>query len=326
MLLFKKGHSKLTKKWVNEPIQKITFFDGNLQYNSAKMIKRNFQDLSVIIPVYNEEKTIGKVLEKLIQSVRCHEVIVVDDGSTDQTVSIASDYPVKIFRHATNKGYGAALKTGIRKASGQKIVILDSDGQHNPADIPALYDALENCDMVIGERDIRTSQDRSRALGKKIIRLVGEYLVEQPLPDYNSGFRAFKRNLMMEILHLLPNGFSFSTTSTLAFLKEGYIVGTVPIQSYAREGRKSTVHFFRDGTKTLLLILRIIMLFNPLKIFVPVSMFVVLAGLGFGTYGYIAFSRFSNSAVMITLMGVIMFFIGLLADQIAMLNRRKPLV
>ena len=290
------------------------------------MTIKNLEDLSVIIPAYNEEETIGKVLGELFRSVRCHEVIVVDDGSTDKTFAVASAFPVKVIRHRTNKGYGAALKTGLRKASGEKILILDSDGQHDPADISALYDALEDFDMVIGERDIHTPQDRSRTMGKKLIRLIGEYLVEQPLPDFNSGFRAFKRNYMLGILHLLPNGFSFSTTSTLAFLKEGYTIGTVPIKSFVRAGRKSTVRFFHDGTKTLLLILRIIMLFNPLKIFAPVSLFLILGGLGFGIYGYLAFSRFSNSAVMITLMGMMMFFIGLLADQIAMLNRRNPLI
>jgi len=283
-------------------------------------------DLSVVIPAYNEEATLAKVLEELIRSVQCHEIIVVDDGSTDQTFSVASAFPVKVFRHSVNKGYGAALKTGIRKATGKKILILDSDGQHHPKDIPALYHALNSFDMVIGERNKNTPQDRTRSLGKKIIRIVGEYLVEQPLPDFNSGFRIFDRTLMLGILHLLPNGFSFSTTSTLAFLKEGYSVGTVPIQSFIREGRKSTVRFFRDGAKTILLILRIIMLFNPLKIFAPVSILLILCGLGFGIYGYIFFSRFSNSAVLVTLMGVMMFFIGLLADQIAMLNRRNPLL
>lgn len=284
-----------------------------------------FSDLSVIIPAYNEEHTIGRVLEELTRSMTFHEILVVDDGSTDNTSLIAAKFPVKLLRHHVNKGYGAALKTGIRKATGTKILILDSDGQHNPLDIPLLYNKLSEHDMVIGERDKNIPQNRSRSFGKKFIRLVGEYLVEQPLPDFNSGFRAFDKNLMLGILHLLPNGFSFSTTSTLAFLKEGFSIGTVTVQPRNREGRKSTVRFFRDGSKTILLILRIIMLFNPLKIFAPFSIFLILVGLGFGTYGYLAFSRFSNSAVMITLMGVMMFFIGLLADQISMLNRRNPM-
>jgi len=136
-----------------------------LQHNKAKHDHKNLQDLSVIIPACNEEETIGKVLGELFSSGRCYEVIVVDDGSTDQTFVVASAFPVKVIRHRTNKGYGAALKTGLRKAPGVKNLILDSDGQHDSADISAVYDALEDFDMVIGERDLHTPQDRSRTVG-----------------------------------------------------------------------------------------------------------------------------------------------------------------
>jgi len=175
--------------------------------------------------------------------------------------------------------------------------------------------------MVIGERSEDSYQVKNRKSGKKIIRIVGEYLVEQKLPDYNSGFRGFNRQIISDMLHLMPNGFSFSTTSTLAFLKEGYTIGTFPIKVSERVGRQSNVKFAKDGT--MLLIMRIIMLFNPLKIFIPASFIAVFIGIAFGTYGYFIAGRFSNSAIILTMLGMFLFFIGLIADQIAMLNRKR---
>lgn len=252
-----------------------------------------------------------------------YEVIYVDDGSTDNTLGIIREFPVKCYRHNTNKGYGAALKTGIRKAKGEKVVILDSDGQHDPKYIGTLIAMLHEYDMVIGERTADSFQVKSRKNGKRIIRMVGEHLVEQPLPDYNSGFRGFDRKLITELLHIMPNGFSFSTTSTLAFLKEGYTVGTFPIVVHERKGRNSNVKFLKDGSKTMLLLLRIIMLFNPLKIFFPASALVFALGMTWGVLGYMIASRFPNSAMLLVIMGMFIFFFGLLADQIALLNRTK---
>jgi len=225
--------------------------------------------VSIVVPAYNEEEGIEKGLSRLI-GMKLHEtceVIYVDDGSTDRTFEIIKKYPVKCFRHKINKGYGAALKTGIRKAKGEKVVILDSDGQHDPVYLETLIGMLGDYDMVIGERTADSHHVKSRQGGKWLIRKVGEHLVDQELPDYNSGFRGFDRKLISEMLHIMPNGFSFSTTSTLAFLKEGYSIGTFPIVVGERVGRSSNVKFFKDGSKTLLLLLRIIMLFNPLKIF-----------------------------------------------------------
>ncbi|MFZ4463145.1 MAG: glycosyltransferase family 2 protein [Bacteroidales bacterium] len=281
--------------------------------------------ISIVIPAFNEEKGIRPGLERIIEMGfhEKYEVIYIDDGSTDDTFKIISQYPVKCYRHFVNKGYGAALKTGIRKAKGDKIVILDSDGQHDPKYIDQLISMLENYDMVIGERTDDSFQVKRRQKGKKLIRLVGEHLVEQKLPDYNSGFRGFDRKLISEMLHIMPNGFSFSTTSTLAFLKEGYTIGTFPIVVEERVGRSSNVKFVKDGSKTMLLLIRIIMLFNPLKIFFPASVWMLLIGSGWGVAGYFIAGRFPNSAVLVVIMGMFIFFIGLLADQIALLNRAK---
>ncbi|HZK08397.1 MAG TPA: glycosyltransferase family 2 protein [Bacteroidales bacterium] len=281
--------------------------------------------ISVIVPAYNEADAIRFALERFVELGyhEKYELIYINDGSLDDTAMIIAEYPVKLYNHNVNKGYGAALKTGIRKAHGEKIVILDSDGQHDPKYIEQLIDLLADHDMVIGERDTDSHQVKNRQTGKKIIRKVGEFLVEQKLPDYNSGFRGFDRELIKEMLHLMPNGFSFSTTSTLAFLKEGYTIATFPISVTERIGRKSNVKMVKDGSKTMLLLLRIIMLFNPLKIFFPLSLITAALGMTWGIVGYFIAERFPNSAIVILVFGIIMFFIGLLADQIAMLNRAK---
>lgn len=279
---------------------------------------------SIIIPVYNEDKGIGILLEKMT-GMKLHEtfeIIVVNDGSTDNSLEVIRQYPVKVFSHTVNKGYGAALKTGIRKAGGAKVIILDSDGQHDPAQIREIAGMLDDHEMVIGTRNKDSFQVKTRQVGKKVIRWVGEYLVEQKLPDYNSGYRGFQRELIHSMLHMMPNGFSFSTTSTLAFLKEGYSIGTIPIKVEERVGRLSNVKFFKDGAKTIMLILRIIMLFNPLKIFFPASFVFTILGVLYGIYGYIIAERFSNGAIVMVILGMFLFFIGLVADQISIMNRR----
>jgi glycosyltransferase involved in cell wall biosynthesis len=280
--------------------------------------------ITVIIPAYNEAEGIKGLLEKILAAgyQKEYEIIIVDDGSSDDTGAIARSFPVRVIRHSSNKGYGASLKTGIRKAHGDKIVILDSDGQHDPAQIPLFVSLLDEYELVIGTRDIESFQVRTRQVGKRLIRWVGEYMVEQKLPDYNSGYRGFNKELIKGMLHIMPNGFSFSTTSTLAFLKEGYSIGTIPIRVRERMGRSSNVKFFKDGAKTLMLILRIIMLFNPLKIFFPASFFITAAGIVYGIYGYVIVERFSNGAIVLTILGMFLFFIGLVADQISIMNRR----
>jgi glycosyltransferase involved in cell wall biosynthesis len=285
----------------------------------------NDPQTSVIVPVYNEEDAVRISLDR-IRDLKLHEkyeFLYIDDGSEDSTYDVIREYPVKTIRHTANKGYGAALKSGIRHASGAKLIIMDGDGQHDPKYIGEIDSLLEDYDMVIGERTAGSHQVKRRKAGKKIIRKVGELLVEQKLPDYNSGYRGFHTEQIRTMLHIMPNGFSFSTTSTLAYLKEGFNIATLPIEVSKRIGRKSNVRPVKDGTKTFMLIFRIIMLFNPLKIFLPASITIFLAGFGFGLYGYLTFDRFSNGAMVLTVLGMFLFFIGLLADQIAILNRMK---
>lgn len=280
---------------------------------------------TVIIPAFNEEEGISGLLETLKEQELFdkYNFIVVDDGSTDQTAAVAGKYPVKVIRHAVNKGYGASLKTGIRKASTPYVITMDSDGQHNPVYLATIVDLLHEYDMVIGERSATSFQVKSRKSGKWLIRKTGEMLVDQELPDYNSGLRGFHRELILNLLHLMPNGFSFSTTSTLAFLKEGFNIATFPIEVTERVGRASSVKFIKDGSKTFLLLFRIIMLFNPLKVFFPASLLFTVAGILWGVNGYLFFGRFPNSGIILITLGMFMFFFGLLADQISLLNRKK---
>ena len=281
--------------------------------------------LTVVIPVFNEEGAIGATLESLIahRVTDIAEVIVVNDGSTDGTAGIVRKYPVTLLQHPVNKGYGAALKTGIRHSRSENVIIMDSDGQHSAQELLQIHDALARYPMVIGERTSESHQVESRKFGKWIIRVVGERLVEQKLPDFNSGFRGFKRRHIAALLHLMPNGFSFSTTSTLAFLKLGHVIGTVPIHVTPRVGRKSSVRPLKDGTKTLMLMLRIIMLFNPLKIFFPMSVGVGACGALLGLYDVLTGHRVSNGSVVLMVFAMFLFFFGLLADQVSMLNLRE---
>ncbi len=282
------------------------------------------KDISIVVPAFNEENAISHSLDNFV-AMGLHEkyeIIYVNDGSDDHTAGIIKKYPVKLVNHNVNKGYGAALKTGIRRATGKKVVILDSDGQHDPKYLEKLISMLNDHDMVIGERESGSHQEKRRHKGKKLIKKIGEFLVEQELPDYNSGFRGFDREIILSMLHMMPNGFSFSTTSTMAFLKDGYTIGTFPIHVDERVGRKSNVKFAKDGSKTILLLFRIIMLFNPLKIFFPTSIITFIIGIVWGITGFFIAGKFPNSAILISIMGMFLFFIGLVADQIAILNRR----
>ncbi len=287
--------------------------------------RQDQQNTTIIIPAYNEAGALENML-KVVQDEGLFEkyaFLVVDDGSTDGTGEVARKFPLTVVRHSQNRGYGAALKTGVREAKTDRILFMDSDGQHDPREIHKIAEALDSADLVIGERDETSFQVANRKLGKRIIRWVAEYLLEQKIPDYNSGFRGMKRHQLMGMLHILPNGFSLSTTTTLAYIKHGYEVRTVPIHVTAREGRASTVKFFRDGGRTLLLICRIVMLFNPMKMFLPASLGASAVGVLWSLLGIIRYGRMPNTGTLLIMLGMLLFFIGLLADQVSMLNLRE---
>lgn len=282
--------------------------------------------ISIIIPAFNEEKAIFFLLDQIKKQKLYlrHEIIVIDDGSTDETANVVKKYPVKLISHSTNKGYGASLKTGIRYAQGKFIITLDGDGQHSVKYLSKATSLLKKgFPIVIGVRDKSSIQDHSRLLGKKIIKIVAQYLVDEKLPDFNSGYRGFRTSVIKSMLHLMPNGFSFSTTSTLTFVKHGYDIGYFPIKTNTRKGRPSTVLFIKDGVNTVMLLIRLIMLFNPLKIFLPTSIITGIFGLSWGVYGFVNGPRVPNSATVITVFSMLLFFFGLLADQVSLLNLKE---
>jgi len=284
----------------------------------------NGKKVSAIVPAYNEEAGLAVLLPKLIELDGIDEVIVVDDGSSDGTGKVAEGFPVKLIRHTTNMGYGAALKTGFRKATGDILVTLDGDGQHSPSDISRLLSELdEDTDMVVGDRGRSGGSPAHRAPGKRLLGILANFLVEQKIPDINSGLRAVWRERITEFLHIFPNGFSLSTTCTLAFLKAGYNVKYIPIEAIPRTGGTSTVGYFKDGIRTILLMLRCIMLFNPLKVFAPVSIVMLAMGSVYLVIEIMRTGGVPDGAVLSILAGIITLLFGLLGDQISLVNRRK---
>lgn len=286
--------------------------------------------VSIIIPAFNEEASIGNVLEGLRDWCERAEIIIVDDASTDRTAQIAEQAGFRVIRHRINKGYGAALKTGIRAATGDIIVMMDADSEHNAAQIYKLLDNFGDNDMVVGARAKGSHAPLMRRPGKWLLSQVANYLAETEIPDLNSGFRAFRKDIAKLFLHLLPNGFSFTTTLTLALFKEGYNIAYVPITTTPRVGT-STVHPIRDGINTLMLIIRIIALFDPIKVFLPTSIFLFFLGIVYwissGIFRYAqhiepAF-HIPTGAMLVMLSAVIVFMFGILADQVSAIRREK---
>jgi glycosyltransferase involved in cell wall biosynthesis len=282
-------------------------------------------NLTVVIPVFNEEKGIENTLEKIlpVSEGEGWQVIVVNDGSVDRTRKLLEKFQgqCKIIHHPYNKGYGAALKTGIRASETEFIATYDSDGQHQPEDLKMLWAEVPSYDMVVGQRD--TATDIYRIPGKWILKQTANFLLGRKIPDLNSGLRIFRALFIRRVLHLMPDGFSFSSTSTLAAFKMGFSVGYFPIQEKKRVGT-STVRQTRHGLLVIMLILRMVILFSPLRVFVPVS--ALLSLIGFCYAIYIIFTvrlMLANGALFLILTSLIIFFFGLLVDQVSAMRREK---
>jgi len=277
-------------------------------------------DISILIPAYNEAKSIGSVLDTLTTLKKDNwEIIVIDDGSEDDTANIVASYEkITLIKHEKNKGYGAALKTGIRQAKGDIILTLDSDGQHDPHQIEELLKHAPNYAMVSTCRTQRIHSNLWRMPGKWFLGKLANYLSKSKIPDLNSGFRAFKKEIVTKYLHLCPNGFSISTTLTLTLLCEGYDIKFIPTKVNKRVG-KSMVSI-KTGFDTILLILRLITLFNPLRVFIPISL--VIGGLGGILLIENILKRDLNDAtVLLLLASILIFLFGLMADQMAHIRR-----
>lgn len=272
-------------------------------------------DVSVVIPAFNEEPGIGAVVERLRARHAFGEVIVVDDGSGDGTAARAEAAGARVVRHPYNKGNGAAVKTGIRSARGRVVLLMDADGQHDPDDAPRLLAPLDTHDMVIGARS-SGDQSPTRALGNAVFKALASWLTGRPILDLTSGFRAARRERLLEILHLLPNGFSYPTTSCLALMKAGHSVAFVPIKAGRRVGR-SKIRVLRDGVKFLLIILKIVTLYSPLKVFFPVSLASFLLGVAYGVHNVAQHGKIPMGAALLIQLAVVVFLFGLISEQIA---------
>jgi glycosyltransferase involved in cell wall biosynthesis len=278
-------------------------------------------DVSVVIPAFNEEEGIAAVVAEVRARRPWREVLVVDDGSTDRTAERAAEAGARVVRHPYNKGNGAAVKTGVREAKGAVVLLMDGDGQHDPADAERIVAPVGVHDMVIGAR-AAADQDALRALGNAAFKAVASWLTGRPIPDLTSGFRAARRDRMLEILHLLPNGFSYPTTSCLAFLKAGHNVAFEPIHARPRRS-PSKVRPARDGVRFLLIIFKIVTLYSPLKVFFPLSALAFALGAAYGVWNVWAHGKIPMGAGLLIQLAVVVFLFGLISEQIASGQERK---
>ncbi|MEI7644386.1 MAG: glycosyltransferase family 2 protein [Chloroflexales bacterium] len=285
--------------------------------------------VTVVIPAYNEAHGIAAVIGRVRAALPEAEVLVVDDCSRDDTAARALSAGARVERHPMNRGNGAAVKTGIRRAAGEVVLLMDADGQMDPRYIPDILGKLaEGFDMVVGARSRDTQGDNlARRLGNHALDALGGYLVESPVLDLTSGYRAMRRSVIMEFIHLLPNRYSYPTTSTLALLKGGYSVTYVPIQGQRRQGGQSGQRLLKNGVRFGLIILRIVSLFAPLRVYFPVSIAMqVLALISFLISFFITDPlRFHvpNSVVGLFVGSIIVFMFGLNAEQIAALRFQR---
>lgn len=277
------------------------------------------ETVSVLIPACNERPSIAQVIADLRAAAPWKEIIVVDDGSTDGTGEAAAEAGARVVRHPYNKGNGAAVKSGIRAATGDYILIIDGDGQHKPSDALALIAPLGEYDLVVGARSATTQAGARRRVGNALLNKLASFLTDREIPDLTSGFRAARREYCREFLHLLPNGFSTPTTITLSFLRAGYNVKFHPIEARQRLGH-SKIRLSRDGPKFLLIMLRVMTIFSPLRVFLPIAGASFVIGLGYGIWNVVTHDRIPNGSVLLLMLSVIVLLIGLVSEQIAALR------
>lgn len=273
--------------------------------------------LSVVMPAYNEGASIERVLGMVGMQLPEAELIVVDDASKDDTAAIAERCGATVIRQPYNKGNGAAVKAGIRAARGEVVLLLDADGQHDPADLPRILAPIGQYDLVVAARSRASNASWTRGAGNAALNRFATYLTGMEVQDLTSGFRAFKRDRIMEFIHLLPNRYSYPTTSTMAFIKAGYSVKFVPIAAQQRIGGASGQKLLRNGVVFVTIILRMVMLFSPLKVFSPVSLILFLLGAGYGMYTIVTEVHITNTTVLLVLTALLIFLQGLISEQIA---------
>jgi glycosyltransferase involved in cell wall biosynthesis len=280
-------------------------------------------EISIIIPIFNEAEKLLELLNN-VQGLQLtnSEIIVVDDGSTDGSSDVAMSAGANVIRHPYNIGNGAAIKTGIRAARGRLLVLMDGDGQHQPEDIPKLIAESHNYHMVVGARAKGSKRRVHRYAANVVYNLLASYVTRFKVKDLTSGFRLLSRQDALRFIDLLPNTFSYPTTLTLAFLRSGLTVKYVPIQTLYRAGQ-SKISLVTDGIRFLLIITKIATLFSPFRVFLPVSIFFFLGGMTNYIYTYVTSHRFTNMSVFLLTTAVIIFMLGLISEQIALLRMER---
>jgi glycosyltransferase involved in cell wall biosynthesis len=278
---------------------------------------------TIIIPVFNEAHNLADLLNKLqVAKLTNTEVVVVDDGSTDGSADVAMNAGANVIRHPYNIGNGAAIKSGIRAARGKVLVLMDGDGQHRPEDIPKLLAEAGRYHMIVGARGRGSKRRFHRYAANICYNLLASYVTKFRVKDLTSGFRVLSRRDALRFIDLLPNTFSYPTTLTLAFLRSGLTVKYVPIQTLYRAGQ-SKISLITDGIRFLLIITKIATLFSPFRVFLPVSIFFFLAGMTNYIYTYVMERRFTNMSVFLLTTSVIVFMLGLVSEQIALLRMER---
>ena len=275
--------------------------------------------VSIVIPAYNEYESIADVVSVLRSAASWREIIVVDDGSTDGTGARAAAAGATVVTLPYNMGNGASVKNGIRRATGDFILIVDADGQHPPEEALRIVARLGDYDLVIGARSAETQATHARRAGNDALNRLASYLTGREIPDLTSGFRGARASALREFLHLLPNGFSTPTTTTMAFMKAGYSVAFEPIHARQRTGQ-SKIRLARDGTRFLIIIFKIVTLFSPLRLFLPISVVSFLLGIAYGVWNVVMHARIPNGSVLLILFAVVVFLVGLVSEQISALR------
>lgn len=284
---------------------------------------KNQPSLTIVLPAKNESKNLPLVLPKLMELYPDAEILLVNDGSSDDTADIARAAGVTVIDHPYSMGNGASIKTGARQAKGEVLVFMDADGQHDPADIVELLKKMDQgYDMVVGARNAKSHASWFRRLANKFYNKLASLMTGHRIEDLTSGFRAARADKFRKFLYLLPNGFSYPTTSTMAFFRSGFPVAYVPIHAGKRSG-KSHIRLLHDGLRFFIIILRIGVLFSPMRLFLPISASIFSVGVGYYAYTYFNEGRFTNMSAVLFLSALLTFLIGIVSEQISSLHYKN---
>ena len=277
------------------------------------------EKITILLPAFNEEQAIGQTIGEIKKIFPAYEILVIDDGSTDNTRQEAIKAGANVWKHPHNIGNGAAIKTGLRYASGDWIVMMDADGQHDPADIGKLLQYKDEFDMVVGARSKASKTSLHRDLANKFYNWLASYVTKYNVEDLTSGFRLVKNDTVRKFIYLLPNTFSYPSTITMAYLRSGRSIKYVPITTKTRKG-KSKIKLFQDGIRFFLIITKIATLFSPFRIFLPVSFAFFCTGLGYYIFTYITQNRFTNMSALLLSSSVLIFMMGLVSEQVSQMR------